>query len=132
MVFNSQERNGIVMKEYQMGVIESQFADYIWKNEPISSTELAQYCEATFKWKKSTTYTVLKRLSNKGIFQNNKGIVTSLISKEEFYSAQSEQFVEETFAGSLPAFLAAFTSRRNLTAEDVEHLKRIVAEYEEK
>ena len=120
------------MKESQMGVIESQIADYIWKNEPISSTDLAQYCEEKFKWKKSTTYTVLKRLSNKGIFQNNKGIVSSLISKEEFYSAQSEQFVEETFAGSLPAFLAAFTSRRNLTEEDVAHLKRMVSEYEEK
>lgn len=120
------------MIEYQMGVIESQFADYIWQNEPISSGELAQYCEEKFSWKKSTTYTVLKRLCNKGIFQNNKGCVTSLISKQDFYSVQSEHFVEETFHGSLPAFLAAFTSRRNLTPEDVAHLKRMVSEYEEK
>ena len=73
------------MQDYQMGVIESKFADIIWENEPISSTELAKICEKEFNWKKSTTYTVLKRLSNKGIFISNNGIVTSLISKKEFY-----------------------------------------------
>ncbi len=119
------------MHDYQMGTIESRFADIIWENEPISSTELSKISDELLKWKKSTTYTVLKRLCDKGIFQNNKGTVTSLISKQEFYSVQSEKFVEETFSGSLPAFLAAFTSRKNLTPEEVAHLKRIVAEYEE-
>jgi len=114
-----------------MGAIESRFADIIWGNEPISSSELARRSEEVLKWKKSTTYTVLKRLCDKGIFQNNGGVVVSVISKEEFYSAKSQQFVEETFDGSLPAFLAAFTAKKNLTPDEVAHLKRIVAEYEE-
>lgn len=119
------------MSEYQMGVIEARFADIIWGNEPIASAELAKRSEELLKWKKSTTYTVLKRLCDKGIFQNNNGTVTSLISKQEFYSARSERFVEETFDGSLPAFLTAFTARRNLSPEDVAHLRRMVASYEE-
>ena len=81
------------MHDYQMGVIESRFADLIWENEPISSTELARRSEAMFGWKKSTTYTVLKRLCDKGIFRNDKGTVTSVISRQEFYSVQSEKFV---------------------------------------
>ena len=119
------------MSDYQMGVVESRFADIIWESEPISSTELSKKSEQALGWKKSTTYTVLKRLCDKGIFQNNKGTVTSLISKQEFYSVQSERFVEETFDGSLPAFLAAFTARKNLTSEEVAHLRRMVDEYEE-
>lgn len=119
------------MSNYQLGVVEARFADIIWQNEPISSTELSKRCEEQLKWKKSTTYTVLKRLCNKGIFQNNKGTVTSLISKQEFYSAQSEKFVEETFDGSLPAFLTAFTARKKLTPKEVAHLRRMVDEYEE-
>lgn len=119
------------MRDYQMGVIESRFADMIWQSEPISSTELAKRSEEALGWKKSTTYTVLKRLCDKGIFQNNKGCVTSLVSRQAFYSLQSERFVEETFHGSLPAFLTAFTARKNLTPEEVDHLRRMVAEYEE-
>ena len=119
------------MNDYKMGAVESRFAQIIWENEPISSTELSKRSEELLKWKKSTTYTVLKRLCDKGIFQNNKGTVTSLISKTEFYSVQSEKFVQETFDGSLPAFLAAFTARKNLTAEEVAQLRKLVAEYEE-
>jgi len=117
------------MNEYQMGVVESKFADIIWENEPIASPELAKKSEEVLKWKKSTTYTVLKRLCDKGIFQNNKGVVTSLISKDKFYSLQSEKFIDETFSGSLPAFLTAFTSRKKLTAEEVAKLQQIVDEY---
>lgn len=119
------------MGAYQMGVVESKFANIIWEYEPISSAELVKRSEEALTWKKSTTYTVLKRLCDKGIFQNQKGTVTSVISKQEFYALQSEQFVEETFAGSLPAFLAAFTTRKNLTAEEVVHLRKMIAEYEE-
>ncbi len=119
------------MKDYQMGAIESRFADIIWENEPISSTELSKLSEEELSWKKSTTYTVLKRLCDKGIFKNEKGEVTSLISKNEFYSVRSERFVEETFSGSLPAFLAAFTARKSLTPDEVAQLKKMVAEYEE-
>ncbi len=117
------------MNEYQMGVVESKFADIIWENEPIASPELAKKSEEVLKWKKSTTYTVLKRLCDKGIFQNNKGVVTSLISKDKFYSLQSEKFIDETFSGSLPAFLTAFTSRKKLTSEEVAKLQQIVDEY---
>lgn len=119
------------MKDYQMGAVESRFADMIWENEPISSTELCRKTETNLKWKKSTTYTVLKRLCEKGIFQNNKGTVTSLISKQEFYAAQSEKFVDEAFDGSLPAFLAAFTARKGLTKDEVTALRKMIDEYEE-
>ena len=119
------------MNDYQMGVVESRFADIIWDNEPVSSPELAKRSEEVLNWKKSTTYTVLKRLCDKGIFQNNKGTVTSLVSKEDFYSVQSQRFVQDTFHGSLPAFLAAFTSRKQLSEEEVAHLRKMLADYEE-
>ena len=116
------------MKDYQMGAVESRFAEIIWKNEPISSGTLIKFCEEELGWKKSTTYTVLKRLCDKGIFKNNGGEVVSLVSKEDFYSLQSERFVEQTFGGSLPAFLSAFTSRKNLNEAEVEALRRMVRE----
>lgn len=119
------------MADLQMGAVESRFADIIWRNEPLSSAELAKLSEKELNWKKTTSYTVLKRLCDKGIFQNNKGTVTSVISKEEFYSMQSEKFVAETFDGSLPAFLTAFTARKNLTQEEVNYLRRMVDEYKE-
>ena len=119
------------MNFYQMGAVESRFADIIWENEPLSSAELVKKSEEAIGWKKSTTYTVLKRLCEKGIFCNTNGAVTSLISKEEFYSLQSEKFVEEAFGGSLPKFLAAFTSRKKLSAKEISELRKMVAEYEE-
>ena len=119
------------MVEYRLGEVEMKFAELIWENEPLSSGELAKLSEKELGWKKSTTFTVLRRLSEKGIFKNEKGQVTSLVSKEEFYSMQSERFVDETFAGSLPAFLAAFTKRKSLSREEVQELRRMVAEYEE-
>ncbi len=118
------------MSEYKMGALETRFADIIWQNEPISSAALAKRAAELLSWKKSTTYTVLKRLCDKGLFRNDRGTVTSLISKQDFFAAQSERFVEETFDGSLPAFLAAFTARKSLTPEEVEQLRRLVAEYE--
>lgn len=119
------------MSDYQLGAVESRFADIVWENEPISSAELARRSEELLSWKKSTTYTVLKRLCEKGILQNQKGIVTSLLSRQEFYALQSQRFVEETFDGSLPAFLAAFTTRKNLSAEEVAQLRRMIDAYEE-
>ena len=119
------------MSDYQMGTVESKFADIIWENEPISSTELSKRSEEILKWKKSTTYTVLKRLCDKGIFQNIKGTVTSLISKQEFYSLQSEKFVEETFDGSLPAFLAAFSKRKKLSADEISEIRKMIDSYKE-
>lgn len=119
------------MNDYQMGAVEARFADIIWENEPIASGQLAEKSEELLSWKKSTTYTVLKRLCNKGIFQNEGGVVTSLISKQDFSKKQSERFVEENFGGSLPKFLAAFTSGKKLTEDEADALRKLVAEYEE-
>ena len=94
------------MPDIQMGLVESQFADIIWANEPIKTSELVKIAEADFTWKRTTTHTVIKRLCEKGLFVNNKGTVTSIISRDEFYSMQSRQFVENSFKGSLPAFIA--------------------------
>ena len=118
------------MKDIQMGAVESRFAEIIWENEPVSTTELVKSSESALQWKKTTTYTVLKRLCEKGIFKNEGGTVTSLISREDFYSLRSERFVEEEFQGSLPAFLAAFTKRKSLSAEEIEVLRRMLEEYE--
>ena len=114
------------MSELRMGAIESRFADMIWENEPVPSPELVKLAERELNWKKSTTYTVLKRLCERGIFQNQGGIVTSLISRQDFYAVQSEKFVEETFSGSLPAFLAAFTTRKKLSEEEIAELQALI------
>lgn len=119
------------MDNIQIGVIEARFADIIWKNEPVSSTQLVKECEKTLGWKKSTTFTVLKRLCEKGLFINNNGSVSSLISKEDFYAMQSSRFVEESFSGSLPGFLAAFTANKKLSNEDIAYLKKLIKEYGE-
>lgn len=116
------------MAEYRLGEIEMKFAEIIWSNEPIPSGELAALCLQELKWKRSTTYTVLKRLCDKGIFKNHKGIVTSLVSKQMFQAKQSEAFVEDAFAGSLPDFVAAFVSQKKLSKEEIEELKRIIEE----
>ena len=114
------------MSELRMGAIESRFADMIWENEPVPSPELVKLAERELRWKKSTTYTVLKRLCERGIFQNQGGMVTSLISRQDFYAVQSEKFVEETFSGSLPAFLTAFTTRKKLSEEEIAELQALI------
>lgn len=114
------------MGELRMGAIESRFADMIWQNEPITSPELVKLAAKELDWKKSTTYTVLKRLCERGIFQNNDGTVTSLLSKQDFYAVQSERFVEETFSGSLPAFLAAFTTHKKLSDAEINELQELI------
>ncbi len=119
------------MADIQLGTVESRFADLIWESEPVTSGDVVKMAESTLGWKKSTTFTVLRRLCEKGLFKNEKGTVTSLISKQDFYSMQSEQFVEETFGGSLPAFLAAFTKRKKLTEAEIEELRKMVNDYKE-
>lgn len=116
------------MTQYKLGEVESAFAALIWDNEPLSSSRLVELCGARLDWKKSTTYTVLRRLCERGIFRNEGGTVTSLISREEFAARQSEEFVEQAFDGSLPKFLAAFASRKKLSAEEVEQLQRLIDE----
>ena len=114
------------MAEYKLGEVESIFADIIWNNEPLSSRTLAELAEQRLNWKRTTTYTILKRLCDRGLFQNEGGKVTSLVSREEFYARRREMFVEETFNGSLPAFLAAFGSRKKLSDAEIDELQKVI------
>lgn len=114
------------MEDMKLGMIESRFANMIWQKEPISSGDLVKLCAEELSWKKSTTYTILRKLCDKGIFQNQNGTVTSLISKQDFYARQSEQIVNDTFDGSLPAFVAAFTTRNRLSDSDIAELQRLI------
>lgn len=116
------------MPEYKLGEIEMKFAEIIWEREPLKSRELAKLCEERLEWKKSTTYTILHRVCERGLFQNEGGVVTSLVSKEEFLAKRSEMFVEDTFEGSLPKFVAAFTSKRKLSKQEIEELQKIIDE----
>ena len=110
---------------------EYRFCCILWDNEPVTSSELVKLCAEKLGWKKSTSYTVLKRLCERGIFQNQNSVVTSLISRDEFYAEQSDRFVKETFDGSLPAFLAAFGAKNKLTGREVDELKRLIDEMKE-
>ncbi|HHW93646.1 MAG TPA: BlaI/MecI/CopY family transcriptional regulator [Clostridiaceae bacterium] len=116
------------MSELRLGVVESRFADIIWRHEPLHSRELVKLCEQELNWKRSTTYTVLRRLCDRGFFKNEDGIVSSLLTRQEFYAMRSERFVDETFDGSLPAFLAAFTQRKKLTKKEIDELQRLIDE----
>lgn len=117
------------MNDIRLGVVEGQFADIIWKNEPLTSRKLVELCKEKLDWKKSTTYTVLRKLCDKKIFINDNGVVSSLISKPEFYAMQSENFVNETFGGSLPAFIAAFTTRNNLSKKEIKEIQDMINSY---
>lgn len=119
------------MEEMKLGVVESKFADLIWRHEPLKSSDLVALCEKELNWKKSTTYTVLKKLCQRGIFRNEGSIVSSRISRADFYAMQSEQFVEETFEGSLPAFLAAFTKRKALSPAEIRQIRQMIDSIEE-
>lgn len=119
------------MTEIQLGTIEARFADMIWEREPITSSELVKLAEKAFSWKRTTTHTVLKRLCDKGLFENHKGTVTCVISRSQFYSMQSRKFVEDTFDGSLPAFIAAFTKNRSLTPQEAEEIRNMIDQAQE-
>ena len=112
------------MSDFRMGMVEAKFADIIWANEPVTTRQLVTLCEEELNWKRTTTYTVLKRLCDRGIFVTDNSVVTSLISKDDFYAIQSENFVDDTFKGSLPAFLAAFTSRKSLSEDEVQEIQK--------
>ena len=116
------------MADSRLGEIEMRFAELIWQNEPVASGELVKLAQKELSWKKSTTYTILRRLCEREIFQNKDSIVTSLLSKEEFLAGQSEKFVEETFSGSLPQFLAAFSMRKKLSDKEIEEIQRFIDE----
>ncbi|MBE6715269.1 MAG: BlaI/MecI/CopY family transcriptional regulator [Ruminococcaceae bacterium] len=117
------------MNIIKLGVVETQFANIIWENEPLASGELVKKCESILGWKKSTTYTVLKKLCEKGLFQNEGGMVSSLVSKEEYTGALSRDFVEETFEGSLPAFIAAFSKGKKLSEREVAEIREMIDKF---
>ena len=116
------------MAELQMGMVESKFADIIWRTAPVTSSQLVKLGEAEMGWKRTTVHTVLRRLCDKGLFQNDGGLVTVKMSREEFYARQSRQYVDDSFHGSLPAFIAAFTQGRRLTEEERDGLRRMIDE----
>lgn len=118
------------MEDYSLGLVESRFADMVWQNAPLTTAELTKLCERELGWKRTTTYTVLKKFSDRGLFENQGGTVIVLMAKEDFYARQSEAYVERSFQGSLPGFLTAFTSRRKLSEEEVKKLRKIIEENE--
>lgn len=118
------------MPEMQMGAVESRFADIIWKNAPLTASQLAKLADTELGWKKTTSYTALKRLCEKGIFRNEGGMVHAILSREQFYALQSEKFLEDTYNGSLPAFIAAFASRKAISPAELAQIRQMLDEYE--
>ena len=114
------------MNYIELGEVQAKFADIVWKNEPLASGVLVEICRNELNWKKSTTYTVLRKLCEKGLFRNENGIVSSIISRNDFYANQSRQFVEETFSGSLPAFIAAFASQKKLSKKEIDEIQQMI------
>ena len=117
------------MPDFELGAVQERFADIVWAHEPVASGDLVKICEKELGWKKPTTYTVLRKLCEKGLLQNSDGIVSSLVSKDDFYSAKSEQVVTESYNGSLPAFIAAFTSRKKLSAAEADEIQKMIDEF---
>lgn len=114
---------------YQLTDAELKFAELIWAEEPIASGELVKRCQQEFEWKKSTTYTFLKKLCEQNLFQNENAVVTALITKEQYVQTQGEQFVEKTFGGSLPRMIAAFMEHKKLSREQVLEIEKMIEEY---
>ena len=119
------------MTEIKLGMVESRFADIIWEHAPLTTRELTALCEKELNWKRTTTYTVLKKLCDRGIFSAKDGTITAILSRDDFFAIQSEQFVRENFQGSLPAFLAAFTARKTPTADELAQIRGMIRLYEE-
>ena len=120
------------MAQIELGEVQEAFAHIVWAREPIGSGELVRICAKELNWKKPTTYTVLRKLCEKGLLRNENGVVSSIVSREEFYSAKTEQFVEDTFDGSLPAFIAAFVSRKKLSAKEADEIRKMIDDFEGK
>jgi predicted transcriptional regulator len=119
------------MADYRLTETESRFADLIWERAPIHSPKLAELAATVMKWKKSTTYTVLKKLCDRGIFKNEYALVTALMTRDEFYAKQSAKYIDDTYAGSLPRFIASFVSGRKLTGQQADEIQRLIDEHRE-
>ena len=110
---------------------EYRFCLILWENEPVNSTRLAQLCKEQLGWSKATTYTVIRRLAERGVLKNENATVTALVSKAQTQDSRLAEMVEETFEGSLPAFIAAFSRSKKLTAKEVAQLRDLIDSYEE-
>lgn len=110
---------------------EYRFCEILWENEPVTSSELVRLCREKLEWKKSTTYTVIRRLSERGVIKSEDAIVTSLVSREDAQSAESTEIVERTFPGSLPSFIAAFTRKKNLSRQEIDEIQKIIDNYKD-
>ncbi len=119
------------MEQYKLGEMEKRLADLIWVNAPVSTRKLTELCESAFGWKRTTTYTMLKRLCDRGLFANENGTVVIVTTKDEFTLAQSQNFINETFDGSLPMFLTLFSKSKKLNKEDIDQLQRLIDSYKE-
>ena len=119
------------MADIRLAMVEARFADIVWENAPLSTKELITLCADALNWKRTTTYTVLKKLCERGIFKMEDSMVTVLIDKPEFRSRQSENFVQDNFSGSLPAFLAAFTSKKALSEKEIAQIQAMIDRYKE-
>ena len=108
---------------------EYRFCEILWENEPVSSSALVKLCSEQLEWKKSTTYTVIRRLSERGVLKSENAVVTSLVSKEEVLTAESAEVIEKTFAGSLPSFIAAFARKKTLTEQEIDEIHEIIDSY---
>ena len=113
------------VRDMEIGEVQERFANLVWDHEPIPSGQLVKLCEQELNWKKPTTYTVLRKLCEKGLCQNVNGVVSSVMSREQFASRRSEQFVDNAFHGSLPAFVAAFTAQKGLSAREAEEIQQM-------
>lgn len=114
---------------YQMTEAEMKFAELVWREEPLGSGELVKRCGQEFDWKKSTTYTFLKKLCEQGIFRNENAVVTSQISREDYLQQQGEQFIDRAFGGSLPRMIAAFMEHKKLSRKQIEEIEMMIEEY---
>ena len=119
------------MASINLGEMELKFAELIWANAPVSSRELTEICSREFNWKRTTTYTMLRRLCDKGIFQNLKGTVTTIKSRDDFMAEQGEKFIDDTFNGSLPNFLVSFARRKSLSDKEIAALQKLIDDHME-
>jgi len=119
------------MKKYKLGKMEQKFANLIWKNAPVSTHDLIMLCSESFDWKRTTTYTMLKRLCDRELFVTDNGIVKIILSKEDFSTEKGKEFLDETFDGSMPRFITAFTRRGKLNEKEVQEIQQLIDEYRE-
>ena len=115
-----------ITTEIRLGAAENAFAQIVWDHEPISSGELVKLCKKELDWARSTTYTVLRRLCDKGLFKTEDGVISAVLTREGFIAAQTEAFMSDTFESSLPAFIAAFTAGKKLSIQEAEEIRRLI------